>query len=310
MMNKMDRFMAASSRGRVDRPPVGCWVHFGSALWDPALVAEVHLRFAADYDWDYIKVMDDYRFPTENNVDEVATADDLRVIGGADLDYVNFDKQIEVLKMVRSKCNGTPVIDTVFSPFQTAVRTLGSSVVPLFKDNPETAREVIGNIADRLVDFIRTTSGIVEGMHFSVNGASADWHGWGLSADQFADFVAPFDKAVLEAASDRVRIMHVHGYELTPKLVEDYQVEVISWSHHYTAPALGEIVGSGAWVPMGGLDEISCIYWPPSKVMEGVMAARRETNDVIILAPGCTVHSDTPPSVLRALAAAARAPLP
>lgn len=308
-MDTMERFMAASRGESVDRPPVGCWIHFGSALWDPELIADVHLRFYREYGWDYIKVMDDYRFPTAGGIEEVTSVDELQAIGGADLLYDNISQQVEVLRVIRAGAPGVPLIDTVFSPLQTVIRTLGDTVVPVLKANPDVAHEVLDRVADRLVELVQATAGLADGMHFSVNGASADVHGWGLTPEQFAQWVAPYDQKVLEASSDRVRIMHVHGYDLTPELVADYPVEVMSWSHNQSKPTLAEVAETGTFVPMGGLDELGALYWPPSKVTENVMASRRATNDKIILAPGCTVHSDTPPSILRALAAAARMPL-
>src|SRR5690625_7878149 len=77
-MDKMTKFQLASKGEKVDTPPVGSWIHFGSALWDSELTADVHLRFLRDYDWDYIKVMDDYRFPTADGVAEAETVDQLR----------------------------------------------------------------------------------------------------------------------------------------------------------------------------------------------------------------------------------------
>ena len=61
MTTKRDRFLTAARGGTTDRPPVGAWVHYGSARWSPQQVAEAHLRFYRDYDWDFIKVMHDYR---------------------------------------------------------------------------------------------------------------------------------------------------------------------------------------------------------------------------------------------------------
>lgn len=308
-MEKMERFLAASRGERVDAPPVGCWIHFGSAQWEPELTADVHLRFLREYDWDYIKVMDDYRFPTVNNLREAKDAADLRAIGTPDVAYDNFERQVRVLELLKAGAPGVPTLDTVFSPFQTVIRALGDSVVPLLKANPDIAHEVIGNVADRLVEFVRATSGIADSLFLSVNGASADSHGWGLSAEQFADWVAPYDKRVLEAAADRVRVIHVHGYDLTPDWIDDYPAEVMSWSHNQSRPTLTEVAQAGKYVPMGGLDELASLYWVPSKVTANVLASRRATNDRLIVAPGCTVHSDTPPAVLHALVAAARTPL-
>ncbi len=308
-MDKMERFQAAARGEKCDHPPVGSWIHFGSALWDPQIIADVHLRFFREYDWDYIKVMDDYRFPTVGGIVEATSAADLRAVGAPELTYENFDNQIEVLKLIRAGAEGAPILDTVFSPLQTLIRTLGDSVVPLLKENPDVAHEVLGNITNRLVEYIEATSGLMDGLYLSVNGATTDWHGWGLSAEEFTGWVAPYDKAVLAAAADRIRVMHVHGYELAPELVEDYPVEVMSWSHNQSQPTLAEVTDGGRFVPMGGLDELGALYWPPSRVRENVLRSRAATGDRIIVGPGCTVHSDTPPSILRALVDAAREPL-
>src|SRR5699024_4582694 len=221
----------------------------------------------------------------------------------------NFDRQVEVLRLIRDDAPGVPIVDTVFSPFQTVIRTIGDSAVELLRANPEVAKEVLNNVAQRLIEFLKSTEGLSDGIHFSVNGASADWHGWGVTEAEVNEWIAPYDKAVLEAAEGRVRIMHVHGYDLTEQWVDDYPVEVMSWSHNQSHPALAEVAQGGKFVPMGGLDEVGCLYWAPSKVRENVLASRRETGDKIIVAPGCTVHSDTPPAVLRELVTAARLPL-
>src|SRR5690606_24668515 len=116
-----------------------------------------------------------------------------------------------VLELTKAGAGGAPVVDTVFSPFQTVIRTLGDSVVPLMKAQPEAAHRVLGAVADRLAQYVRDTAEHTDGLYFSVNGASSDWHGWGVTREEFTDWVAPYDRRVLEAASDRIRIMHVHG---------------------------------------------------------------------------------------------------
>jgi uroporphyrinogen decarboxylase len=309
-MDKMDNFLLTANGEQTDSfPPVGSWIHFGSALWEPELTARVHLEFLEQYDWDYLKVMDDYRFPTVGNIEEALSPDDVLAVGSAQLQYRNFENQTRVLSILREKAPGVPLVDTVFSPFQTVIRTLGDSVVPIFKEHPELAHEVLSNVSDRLAEFLEQTNRLSDGVHFSVNGASRDKDGWGITEQEFKEWVAPYDKKVLNACGDRVRIMHVHGYDLTESWADDYPVEVMSWSHNQTLPTLKDVHNAGRFTPMGGLDEVNCLYWPPSKVEANVLDSRRETEDQLIVAPGCTVHSDTPPAVLRALVSAARMPL-
>lgn len=308
-MNKTERFLAACAGKHPDRPPVSCWIHFGSARWEPEMAAQAHLKFLHEYDWDYLKVMNDYRFPTVGDVHEVFRPEELSCIGTNSVTYDNFEREIEVLKRIRNGAPNVPTLDTVFSPFQTVIRTLGDTVVPMFKADPQVAHRVISRVADRLVDYIRATAGLTDGIYFAVNGAAADADGWQLTEEQFSDWVAPYDRQVLQAAADRVRVIHVHGYDLIPEWVDDYPADVLSWSHNQSRPSLAEVAKAGKYVPMGGLNEVGTLYWALSKVTRNVMASRLETGDRLIVAPGCTVHSDTPPHILHALVAAARAPL-
>src|SRR5690625_728624 len=118
-MEKRERFFKTISGEAIDRPAVSAWVHFGSSHWSPEMAAEAHLSFLKEYDWDYLKVMNDYRFVTEGDIVEAKAPDDLMALGAAGLSYSNFEKQSEVLKRIRQSQPAFPVLDTVFSPFVT-----------------------------------------------------------------------------------------------------------------------------------------------------------------------------------------------
>ena len=103
MTTKRDRFLTAARGGTTDRPPVGAWVHYGSARWSPQQVAEAHLRFYRDYDWDFIKVMHDYRIDLPEGLEEIidpAQLDDILADPGALLD--SHARQHEVLELIRA----------------------------------------------------------------------------------------------------------------------------------------------------------------------------------------------------------------
>jgi uroporphyrinogen decarboxylase len=309
MTSKAERFIGAARGESVDRPPVGAWVHFGSALWTPDLVADVHVRQFRDYDFDYIKVMNDFRFPTVDGITEARRPADLLAVGDAGLKYDNIEQQAEVLRRIRAAAPEAAIVDTAFSPFQTVVRTLGESAAPLMKANPDLTHRVLRQVTDRLVDAVRASEGVADAVFFSVNGATRDATNLDFTEEQFAELVAPYDKEVLAAAAGRIRILHAHGYDLIPEWFDGFPAEVLSWSHHQTEPTVEDVAAEGRLVPMGGLDELNSMYWPPSAVTDAVLAARRAAGDRIILGPGCTVHSDTSPNVIRAFVAAARRPL-
>lgn len=309
-MNRFERFNNTVNGVETDRPPVGCWIHYGSALWTPADSAAAHLRFTEEYDWDFIKVMNDYRLATPGGISEIFDAAQFAGFGGTGIDYPGFATQLETLRLIKEAAPDRPVVDTLFSPLQTVIRALGETVVPFFKESPELAHTVLDAVTSRLEEYVtQVRDGGTDGMYLSINGASKDAAGWGITSAEFTDWVAPYDTRVLRAAEGMTRIIHVHGNDLDSPLVEDYPAEVMSWSHHHTAPTVESVVAAGKMVPMVGLDESSSIYWPPSMVEANVMQARRAAGDKLIVAPGCTVHSDTPPAVLSALRQSVELPL-
>ena len=303
-MKQSERFAAAAAGTGADRPPVGAWIHFGSALWSAEHAAAAHLRFHAEYDWDYIKVMNDYRFAVPAGLTEITEPGQLARVGAEAVAHPEFDVQLDVLRRIRTAAPDAAVIDTVFSPLQTVVRSLGDSVIPHLRESPELAHQLLDAVTSRLEEYVARSGEVgVDGLFLAVTGAATDASSWGLSPAEFSAWVAPYDRRVLRAAAGVTRIIHAHGDGLNPGLLADYPAEVLSWSPAASDLAVGELYAGTGRVPMLGLDEVSSLYWPPSRVRQSVFAARAEAEDRLILAPGCTLHSDTPPAVLRALRA-------
>jgi len=309
-MKPSERFTAAVAGTGTDRPPVGAWIHFGSALWSAEHSAAAHLRFYAEYDWDYVKVMNDYRFAVPDGLTEITAPGQLAQVGTTTVRHPEFDVQLDVLQRIRQAAPDAAVIDTVFSPVQTLVRSLGDSVIPFLRASPDLAHEVLDAVTSRLEEYVaRAGEAGVDGLFLAVTGAATDASSWGLSPAEFSDWVAPYDRRVLRAAQGVTRIIHAHGDNLNGALLRDYPAEVLSWSPGASTLAIGEVRAETGRVPMLGLDDVNSLYWPPSRVRQCVLAARAEAQDRLIVAPGCTLHSDTPPSVLRALRASVeRAP--
>lgn len=307
MITRRERFLSAASGQQADRPPVGGWIHHGSSFWTPEQVAEAHLRFIRHYDWDYIKVMDDFRLEIPAGLTEITDPAQFELIS-PDPEAVpaNLVKQSEVLRIIRAEEPDRAIIETIFSPNQTLVRALGDRVVDFFRADPQLAHRTISRVAAQLSAWAVQLGKLeVDAVFLAVNGASKDPTSWGLSPEEFCDWIAPYDKQVLEAAASLVRIAHLHGMEADPELIRDYPVEVLSWSDKDSAPTIATAKSDFGWIPMLGLDEVTSLYWTPSQVFEQVLDARRQADDQLIIAPNCTLHSDGSPLVLEALRASA-----
>ena len=311
MTTGRERFVAAGHGQSTDRPPVGAWIHYGTSFYNPRQAADVHLWFGEEYDWDYLKVMDDFRLEHPAGLDEITdVAQFADVVPDPGAPLANLERQAETLRLIREGAPQRAIIDTVFSPMQTLVRAFGADVVEYFKADAALAHEVISRVATALASYASRLGDLgVDGIFLAVNGASSDSSSMGITAEQFDDWVAPYDRQVLEAAAGLVRIIHLHGEGVDLERVRDYPAEVASWSDLTAGISVAEVRDELGLVPMFGLDEVNSMYWTPSRTRQEVRRARELTGDRLILAPNCTVHSDLSPAVLRAFRELAEEPL-
>ncbi|MGA4508644.1 uroporphyrinogen decarboxylase family protein [Propionibacteriaceae bacterium G1746] len=297
-ITKRQRFLAAARGEQVDRPPVGAWVHFGTAMADPSLAATLHLAFLASYDWDYLKVMHDFRLPTPQDGD---LRERLEAFGTLGTEWASFDRQRAVLRAIREAEPDVAIVETLFSPFQTTVRSFGQDVVDIFEDDPDLANRVLGRVADLLARYAAELPSLgVDGLFLALTGASSDMSSFALDASAHRSWIGPHDRTVLNAAKGLVRIGHLHGNDLNLDLYADHEFEVTSWSDVSSSPSIAEVLAQGR-VPMLGLDELASTYLAADDVHQQVLHARRAAGDRIIVAPNCTLHSDTNPEVFTAL---------
>src|SRR5690606_4990757 len=98
-MTKFERFHAAIQGHEVDRLPVSVWLHFASEHHPGEEVARLHLAFYREYDWDYVKVMNDYRYPLPG-IAEVGTEADLLRFEPLDMDHPVFAEQLKALRIL------------------------------------------------------------------------------------------------------------------------------------------------------------------------------------------------------------------
>ncbi len=307
MMSKRARFMGAIQGEPVDRLPVSVWLHFASEHLPGEKVARLHLDFLDAYDWDYLKVMNDYRYPLPG-VAAVTTADDLRRFRPWSMEEPEFAQQLVCLRALRAALGpDVPMIETLFNPLQTLARGSGAGAAAAVLDNPAAGRQALETITKTLVAYIGACREIgVDGIFYSINGAVDPARG-GLSDAAWAEFVEPYDLRVLEAAAGMVRVGHVHGFNLRFDRVAGYPVEAFSWSHHNTAPSLAEARGLTSAALIGGINETAVARQSVAEIAADIRAAVAEAGPrKLLIGPGCTVPPDMPGRLMRAAAQAAR----
>ena len=294
-MTRMQRFMAAINGEAVDHLPVSMWLHFATEHLSSEETARAHMRYFTTYGWDYLKSMNDYRYPMPHN-DMVTNADELAAFKPLPMTEPAFAKQLACLRIVHSELGAdVPIVETLFNPLQTLVRGSGLSAQELVLANPAAGHAALEAITQTLIDYVNACRNIgVVGLFYSINGAVKPQSG-GLTDAQFDEFVRPYDLRILRAAEGMARIAHVHGFDLLFERTLDYPVEAFSWSHHNTAPSLAQARKLTHAALVGGINEVAIAKQSVADITADIEDAVRDAGPrKLLIGPGCTVPPDTP----------------
>ncbi|MBE3577683.1 MAG: hypothetical protein IMX00_08320 [Limnochordales bacterium] len=303
-MTKLERFLAAIAGEEVDHVPACVWLHFASEHLPGTETARLHLRYFQEYDWDYLKVMNDYRYPLPG-IEAIASEADLLRFEPQPLTAPPFAAQLECLRTLRAELGpNVPIIETIFSPVQTIIRAAGASAWKIITAHPQAACQMLEAVTQTLVSYVEACRELgVTGIFFSVNGANRPPAAGGTTDEEFATFIAPYDRRVLQAAAGLVRIGHIHGLDLAFDRVLDYPVEAFNWSHLRTPPSLAEVRQRTSAALIGGIDEVKVFDQTPAEVAASIERAWHEAGGrKFLVGPGCTVAPDTPRRILHAIA--------
>src|SRR4030066_1683505 len=139
----------------VGRPPLSLWYHFGVQHGKGTQFARLSLDYFRFYDFDFLKVMNDYFYPLPEGLDAVRTGADLRRIGRFDVEQSPWREQFRALEVIAHELKGEAYfIDPVFDPWHTLKRALGGEDVGSLMDSePDAVQEALGVITENLISY-------------------------------------------------------------------------------------------------------------------------------------------------------------
>lgn len=303
-MDKYQRFSAAVSGQDIDRPPVTAWVHFQSDHLSGEQAAAQHAQFLRAYDWDVLKIMNDYRYPVPAGVLSLDDPGVFRAYRRLKMGEPAFVRQLECLKRMQDADLRTPLLETVFEPFQQIVRNIGFGQGRNLLKHGKAALPALEAVTETVCEYVSVVKSMgIDGIFIAVNGAMPESQPRGVTAEQHEVFQKPYTKAVLEAAAGMVRVLHVHGSHLDMQRALDYPCEVLHVSDRGPGnPSLADLRKMSGKCLMGGLDETKLAERTLPE-LEGEIddAIGQAGSRGLIIAPGCTIPSFTPQRILSRL---------
>ena len=308
-MNKIERVDRVLNGEDVDYPPISLWYHFGVQHGGGEPFARITLDFFRHYDFDFLKVMNDYYYPIPAGLDAVRTRADLQKFTTFEVERSEWREQFKALRIISRELRGRAYyIDTVFDPWQSIRRSVaGENMEHLAQNEPEALHAALAAVAHNLIAYARTSLEIgAAGIFMSVPAAKEL-----VSRDVFLTFVKPYALKVFEGISGRGRMntAHIHGEDLYMDDCLDFPVNVFSWwDRGPHGPSLESLKQRFSGCVMGGIDQTLLTRRSPAflknHVAEGVAlgGGRR-----FFLANGCSIDTWVSPDAVRAVVAASRA---
>ena len=232
---------------RWDAPPVSLWYHFGVQHGGGEQFARTSLDYFHYYDFDFLKVMNDYLYPPPEGTPTVKTARDLAALERIDdLTTTPWAEQFKAIAMIADALKDKAYcIDTVFDAWQSINRNLAAENMPrLMEEEPEALLSALERVNENLIDYCRKVISLGAAGIFLTIPAGAEI----LSREAFNTFVKPFTRRLLEAVAPLgpMTTLHVHGRELFFEDVIDLPAPIFNWWDR-GAPGTWLVVGQGAY---------------------------------------------------------------
>jgi uroporphyrinogen decarboxylase len=307
-MDKIERVRAALAGRPTDRPPFTVWYHFGNQHAPAERAAAVHLEFFEAYDFDLLKVMNDYDYPMPEGLATVATAQELASLRPFEPRDTPMGTQLEAIAIIARALRGRALfVDTVFNAWNTLKRNVVKNAIgDLMASHGAALEAALRVVNDNLIRYARASlEGGAAGIFLSVPASEES-----LTREQYERFMRPFDLAFLEAIRGRgeCHVLHAHGEHLYFDRLLDYPVHALSWSDLHGGPTIAEARRRTSLTLMTGLDHVGFTEMSASAVAAQVRAARAQGGVTrFVLAPGCSLPTYAYPPLIRAACAAVSA---
>jgi len=318
-MNKIERLDAVLEGTRPDRLPVSFWYHFDSESAAGKAAVDAHIRHMETYDLDFLKIMDDNRYPRIGLQDGVISkAKDLESLPMLEGCEDRFALQLDLIDALVGRYRGEfRMITTMFNPW-TVLRQMTSpesgmhmppvlgqtgdprdaALTGFLHNAPDALLQALNTIAESTMNFAwNCLDAGVDGIFFSVRD---DWVDVPQNGESTYDrFVKPCDLKILEAVqTGAFNLLHVCGEPVNFARFANYPVHAVNWADRYGGPSIASVSGWMKPAICSGLNNLGTLATgsPEDCEREAADAIKQASNRPIILAPGCTFDPATVPA--------------
>ncbi len=307
MTTHKERMQAAIKGETVDRPPVALWRHFPVDDQSPQALAEAHLHYQGNYDFDLVKVtpassfcLKDWGVEDEWVGDTEGTRRYTRRVISNPRDWESLTvleptaphlaAQLECLRYIRAALRpDTPVLQTIFSPLAQAKNLAGNDLLlEHLRHHPSAVMKGLKAIAETTRRFVEAALATgIDGIFYAVQHAQRQF----LSYEEYKVFGLIFDRETIEPAQNLwCNMLHLHGQEVHFQLANDLPFQIVNWHDRESYPSLTEAQHLFRGVMCGGMRQDTLVYQDRAHVQNEAADALEQTDGKrFLLGTGCVV---------------------
>lgn len=236
MMNKRERVFSVLNGDVADRVPTGFWMHFPESAFYGKQSVKAHLEFFEQTKTDICKVMTENIYPCDKNIEAAA---DWAHVKEYDETAPFIVKQAEIIREIVERGQNAPIIATVHGVVASASHTLLGEprydTVGRFaqlyhlRTVPDGIHSAYQKIAKSMCCMARAcVKAGADGIYYAALGGESDC----FTDEEHAEYIAPLDKMVLNAAYDagaKFVVLHMCKPKVNLKRFVDYPCDIVNW---------------------------------------------------------------------------------
>jgi uroporphyrinogen decarboxylase len=321
-VDSRERVYAALRGEEVDRPPVALWRHFPESDQTAAGLARAVAEWQQHWDWDFVKVtptsgyyFEDWGgtfvYEPQGNAHGTRTvlsrpvdsSEALTKLEPLDVHQGVYGRELQSLRELRKLlADGTPVLETIFSPLNVANSLMGSFLAEAMADHPTALHSALDVITGVTTEFaLAALDAGADGLFFATQMAQPHL----TTPEQFETWGVPYDLEVLNAVGDATDflLLHIHGDDVYfDLLVPEYPADAVNWHTRIAGPSLAGAQSAFDGAVVGGLTETTLESGSPDQVRAQARDAVEQTGGRrVIVGAGCVTPVTTPEANIQAV---------
>lgn len=305
-MNKFERLNTVIAGGKPDRPPAALWFHFGGGFLSPEEQARYYLKVLVPQDWDFLKVMFEYRPRFAPELDLSSPRDLSTLLNSTDWEEP-FRLQRQCLTILVDELKEQlPIVDSGYSPWFGLLRWIGRDLGQTVFANTDVISQILEKLTQLTCEHVQRLKEMgVFGYFYATIAASCE-----LSPENI-ERQTHHDRQILNAAQGLLRMLHLHGNAVDIERVSDYAFEVLNYSdRHPSNPSLAQTRQLSKKCLMGGICEQTLTHISASELMRQIKHETQLSGERnLIVSPGCVVSPSVSASHCNAILKACKTDL-